>query len=317
MPRGRVEYFTPAGAQNWCALLLRLDEVEAELAANEADFPPTQERLAKGLRREQSQLSRRVRDWRNALDQRARWPATLAVEEAEASVRHAHQLVQEAKLSLSLAESEHASEIKTLQEERNRLSKILEPSLARYKEAKEHNSGDAFANITNSSCAGCNEVLPAYVVVDVTRGSLRWCLRCKRILVVDTDSAGATGQLSWEVLPLGWWRDPVFVSGLGSGPGWKQGPRDVERLRRLAQLNPAATYQGLYLGRRQYIVFVFDGVAIAECPTWGNALYYTIDPDWRSVFALTKRDAIRLGARRIFHRGDWFARAAALVARQA
>lgn len=79
-------------------------------------------------------------------------------------------------------------------------------------------------------------------------------------------------------------------------------------------LGPKASYQGLYMGRRQYRVFEFDHIAFGECWVWGNALYYTREPDWQGVFVATKREALRLGAKRIIHRGDWLTRVRALIA---
>jgi hypothetical protein len=58
---------------------------------------------------------------------------------------------------------------------------------------------------------------------------------------------------------------------------------------------------------RQYWVFVFRGVAIAECASGGNALYYHLstDEEWRQIFCLTKSEARKRGARRIIHSEQW------------
>ena len=128
-------------------------------------------------------------------------------------------------------------------------------------------------------------------------------------------------QLSWEVLPPGWWRDPAYISRLQTEAAREGILLDINRLVKLASLSPRATYRGWYLDahtnsrRYPYHVFEFEAVAIADCQQFGNALYYAPVEDWREVFVLTKREALRAGARRLIHRGGWFERVQALVYR--
>jgi hypothetical protein len=81
----------------------------------------------------------------------------------------------------------------------------------------------------------------------------------------------------------------------------------LERLIFLDGLGPKEWYAGSHLGKRRYYVAVFDRVAVADTPDWGNALYYCAvsGERWKTVFRLSKDEARRAGARRIFHDGDW------------
>ena len=126
-------------------------------------------------------------------------------------------------------------------------------------------------------------------------------------------------KLTWRVLPHG--RRIVeyiadqhiagqhFVQ-TGQGKSW-----DRERLDLLDDLKPLKWYEGAHLGQTVYYVAVFDRVAIADTPDWGNALYYCASDQgrWKSVFRLEKQRAVDAGARRIVHKGDWKARVRRLV----
>ena len=57
--------------------------------------------------------------------------------------------------------------------------------------------------------------------------------------------------------------------------------------------------------QRLYYVADYRKLAVAECPEFGNALYYAAAKDWRAVFRKTKREALLAGAARITHQGDW------------
>jgi hypothetical protein len=81
---------------------------------------------------------------------------------------------------------------------------------------------------------------------------------------------------------------------------------DLERLRFIEALGPNAWFEGKDVGVRRYLVAQFGAGVVADCPDVGNALYYYRgDGDWKDVFRSTKLDALRLGAKRIIHRGDW------------
>lgn len=111
--------------------------------------------------------------------------------------------------------------------------------------------------------------------------------------------------LDWTVLPPGWWRSRRFSGGPFSRPNANE-PVDIERIEFINDLAPAAWYEGQSLGTRQYFVAEFDGVVLAECADWGNALYYCVGRnDWRLILRRSKRDALSLGAKRILHKGDW------------
>lgn len=81
-------------------------------------------------------------------------------------------------------------------------------------------------------------------------------------------------QLTWEALPMGWWKD--YWEERGDGNGWRT-PLNTERrerLRFLESLGPRAWYKGSHLAKRVYFLALFDRLAMADCPDWGNALYY-------------------------------------------
>jgi hypothetical protein len=187
-----------------------------------------------------------------------------------------------------------------------------------YNRALSSYPDDPIAEVRSARCGGCNGVLREHHIAGANSANrVQICPTCKRILVPPASVAYAsvtTAALQWEVLPTGWWREPAFLSGVGTGAGWREVCLDIERIRQLDGLNPIQTYVGLYMGKRQYIVFEFERVAFADCPLHGNALYYTRDPRWRDIFVHTKREALQLGAKRLIHRGDWLARAQRIVA---
>lgn len=92
-------------------------------------------------------------------------------------------------------------------------------------------------------------------------------------------------------------------------------PFECERLAVLDSLKPTAWYEGAHLGHTVYFVAVYDRVAIADTPEWGNALHYcaTDHGRWQSVFCLEKLAAVAAGARRIIHSAGWEARVRRLV----
>lgn len=124
--------------------------------------------------------------------------------------------------------------------------------------------------------------------------------------------------LRWEVLPPGWWRDSsrqAILSKLGNGG---TGSRIwLERFEFLDSLEPLHCHCGLLGKDRTYFVFEFEHLAVAECAIEGNAIYL-VDKrkcTWESILALTKQQALRSGATRIFHdnKGEWQRKLAQLV----
>lgn len=119
----------------------------------------------------------------------------------------------------------------------------------------------------------------------------------------------AYSRLKWEVLPSGWWSDKNQISKLISRLGSKAGQLFLERLKGIEELKPIQAYVGeSYLGNRLYYVFVFQDVVIAECPMFGNALYYLEaenKENWKEIFSKSKKEALFLGAKRLPHIGSW------------
>jgi len=116
----------------------------------------------------------------------------------------------------------------------------------------------------------------------------------------------AAARLDWEILPQGWWTRLAGKS-LGRGSRFEFKKREVDRIRFIESLGPIAWYEGREFGVSRYFVALFNGVAVADCPDSGNALYYYRqgDRDWKDVFRRNKMDAIKAGAKRLYHAGDW------------
>lgn len=121
--------------------------------------------------------------------------------------------------------------------------------------------------------------------------------------------------LAWSVLPPGGWREFVVAP-----PGVRvESPHrrfEPQRIRLLDALQPNEWYSGSHLGEMVYLVAVFDTVAVADSPDWGNALYYypVNQGGWRNVFRLEKQRALAAGARRIIHTEGWEERVRRLAA---
>jgi hypothetical protein len=126
----------------------------------------------------------------------------------------------------------------------------------------------------------------------------------------------ASGLLTWEILPPGWWHNGRYLTGAGTSAKQRAVADDPERIIELENLAPVAWYVGDSLGTRAYFVAEFKNIAVADCPEYGNALYYYSGAsDWRTVFRRSKPEATRLGARRILHKGDWRGRLRLVVMR--
>lgn len=154
---------------------------------------------------------------------------------------------------------------------------------------------------TGQFCEACNWFNAKGWVPNAMR-----CGRCRRLLLSPSRSSVAMRQdLSWEVLPAGWWNDAEFVRRLKGKARGNRRSLDIARLRFLGGLAPRATFEGISMGRTKYIVFEFTRLVFAECPEEGNALYYSSIENWQDVFALDKNAALSAGAQRLVHRGEW------------
>lgn len=124
-------------------------------------------------------------------------------------------------------------------------------------------------------------------------------------------------RLKWEVLPPGWWSDKTQVQRIEERLGTSKTQLFVERLKYVESLNPLERYIGeSYLGNRLYYVFVFKNYVLAECPMFGNAVYLLNEDkmnSWKEIFALIKKEALKKGAVRILHLGNWKKRLAKLL----
>lgn len=115
--------------------------------------------------------------------------------------------------------------------------------------------------------------------------------------------------LEWEVLPPGWF--DRYSAGFGAprtGPFESQPDVQLwERIEAVMSLGPNVCYNILKLSSRLYYVALFESVAVADSPDYGNALYWLpLDGDnWKTVLHQPKFAALRSGARRIVHHGDW------------
>ena len=89
----------------------------------------------------------------------------------------------------------------------------------------------------------------------------------------------------------------------------------TERLLWLDSLGPSSWFRGQNLGNTVYFVAVFERVAIADSPLFGNALYYcdASADKWKNILRREKFLALEAGAKRIYHTGDWHQRVQHLV----
>ncbi len=124
-------------------------------------------------------------------------------------------------------------------------------------------------------------------------------------------------RLRWEILPPGWWKDKDRLKEIKKRLGSRETNYFFERLKLIRKLGPKESYEGRsYLGNRLYFTFIFDGLVIAECPEFGNALYYLDGKkvaSWKQIFSRTKREALKAGAKRLLHMGNWESRLKSLV----
>ncbi len=119
-------------------------------------------------------------------------------------------------------------------------------------------------------------------------------------------------KLPWKILPPG--EHPFSEILKHYEELQKSNPHvryDLNRLNRICELTPTATYVGVD-EFRGYTVFYFQKylAAVLDCPVWGNAIYM-IKGDWKTLSRLTKAELIaeRTGnVTRIVHSGDWFQR---------
>ncbi|MFN0095317.1 MAG: hypothetical protein ACKVVT_11165 [Dehalococcoidia bacterium] len=123
----------------------------------------------------------------------------------------------------------------------------------------------------------------------------------------DIPTKRGPGRLVWRVLPEGASVNEFAAFYRQHFGGSSPDPEVVERLEPLFKLRPHSWYEGQQLGRRDYVVAIFPGVAIADCPDYGNALYYyrCNDASWQRVLSLEKSEALLAGAERIIHRDGW------------
>ena len=121
--------------------------------------------------------------------------------------------------------------------------------------------------------------------------------------------------LSWQVLPPGAWKRANFGMRVDAAQTVVR-RFEPKRLQLLDGLGPSAWYSGSHLGQTVYLVAVFERVAVADTPDWGNALYYcpVANGRWQTVFQLEKRAAIAAGATRITHTDGWESQVRRLIA---
>jgi len=120
--------------------------------------------------------------------------------------------------------------------------------------------------------------------------------------------------LTWEILPAGWFDNPWQLGNISNGEVSIRFPQ-LQRIQFLVSLHPKEWYRGICLGQTEYLVAVFDSVAIADYIQHGNALYYCSPQKeiWQRTLRLTKKDARHNGAGRIIHREHWRDSVRALV----
>lgn len=129
----------------------------------------------------------------------------------------------------------------------------------------------------------------------------------------------STKRVEWEILPPGPGGEipKGIIPGKNNNRKGKTKVRRMERIRALADLQPDAWAVGRYLGKREYLVALFEGLgwAVAECYTFGNAVYASPVDKWQEVFKGNKEEALEAGAQKIVHRGEWEVRLVGLLTR--
>ena len=114
-----------------------------------------------------------------------------------------------------------------------------------------------------------------------------------------------TLTLSRQILPRGRWHR-VSRAEAAEWYANEKSEVDWERFNFLESLRPIDRYKGQHLSSQKYTVFEFEEIVVAESNLEGNALYYVLKEkgDWERILTLTKREALRNGAKRIIHRTD-------------
>lgn len=184
------------------------------------------------------------------------------------------------------------------------------PSLAAFRQAREGQTCQ-----TGQDSLDGNTSLSAMSVISAPTGRETKDLFLPGAIVI--------GQLTWQVLPPGeWdrWLEPVpKTSGTRRRTGGWRDDLQRERLEfvRYELGRPRELWFGEQLASRNYWVAIFERVAIADSPKYGNALFYC-DPDkWQTVFKISKQETLSAGATRIVHAGDWKGRVRRLAHRDA
>tara|TARA_Y100000817_G_scaffold252575_1_gene205195 strand:- start:404 stop:1768 length:1365 start_codon:yes stop_codon:yes gene_type:complete len=116
--------------------------------------------------------------------------------------------------------------------------------------------------------------------------------------------------LNFRVLPEGfWYKSDALTSLLKLFPKMNRDHAQdaITRMRVIGRLGHIRSWVG---GPRKssdvYFIYEFEDCVVAECPTYGNAIY-ALRPkgNWQQLFSLTKAQLQSRGATVIHHKGDW------------
>jgi predicted nucleic acid-binding Zn-ribbon protein len=272
------------------------------------------------------QLEETTHTWENSSSSIER--LTKQASQAKDKLRQTLTLIERLSADIENRDERARQKYRDLRRRRDPLTVRLADFLPAYQRARSRN-GRGIAQVQSGRCANCHTFIHSGLLEQMAEPDrVAPCPGCGCILYLPgalsrpVKSQGEAQELTWEVLPAGWWRDEAFVRRIQAEAAKEGVILDIGRLVKLESLSPKVSYRGCFLDkstgyrRYPYYVFEFEQVAIADCQELGNALYYASAKEWREVFRLTKRDALRVGAGRLVHRGDWFARARALVTKE-
>lgn len=134
----------------------------------------------------------------------------------------------------------------------------------------------------------------------------------------ETGAAAETVMVGWELLPIGT-GEQRNIDAIAGNLDPQVRARIAERYAFFAEMNPRTLISGTS-GFRRYFGFMFtDDLVVLENMDYGNAIYIMGD-DWQVLSTLSRMELLSGGVARRFirieHRGDWMAKAAAIIRRQ-
>jgi len=135
--------------------------------------------------------------------------------------------------------------------------------------------------------------------------------RAQKAYLAVGESPEEARELSWTILPPGWWADRRWINAVGKNSATVG--LEVERIENIISLGPLEMYRSSkLLTDHNYHAFLFPDAVVAESPLEGNAIYILHGTnDWKRLLSLSKRELLNREPKRvvrIVHTGDWQSR---------